>query len=36
VKSALEVKVDEFLHKLEDLITGRWKPGRFRTLIKRV
>ena len=35
VKS-LEVKIDEFLHKLEDLGTGRWNPGRFRTFIKRV
>jgi hypothetical protein len=35
VKS-LEVKVDEFLHKLEDLITRRWDPGRSRTFIKRV
>ena len=32
----LEAKVDEFLHKLEDLVTGRWNPGRFRTFIKRV
>ena len=32
----LEAKVDEFLHKLEDLITGRWNAWRFRAFIKRV
>ena len=32
----LEVKVHEILHKLEDLGTGKWNPGRFRTFIKRV
>ena len=32
----LQAKVDEFLHKLEDLITRRWKPGRVWTFVERI
>ena len=31
-----EVKVDEFLHELEDLAARRWDPGRGRTFVERV
>ena len=31
-----QVKIDEFLHKLKDLTTRRWNPGRFWTFIERI
>jgi len=32
----LQVKVDEFLHELEDLITRGWNPGRVWTFVERI
>ena len=32
----MQVEVDKFLYKLEDLITRRWEPGRIWTFVQRI